>query len=62
MDAGPDHGRLITNEDRGRRRGPGPTDAYVWRLNQIPPGPVEKLTPSPQTATVLPVLVTSTAP
>ena len=36
--------------------------AYVWRLNQMPPGPVEKLTPSPHTATVLPVLVMSTAP
>ena len=35
---------------------------YSRRLNQIPPGPVEKLTPSPQTATALPVFVMSIAP
>ena len=33
-----------------------------WRLNQIPPGPFEKLAPSAQTATVFPVFVTSIAP
>ena len=44
------------------------SNAVIWRssqsrrLNQIPPGPFEKLAPSPQTATVFPVFVTSIAP
>ena len=38
------------------------TRAHVVRLNQIPPGPFEKLAPSPQTATDVPVFVTSIAP
>ena len=53
-----------TTASSSRAHGPwsDPSGAYVCRLNQIPPGPAEKLAPSPQIPTVLPVFVMSIAP
>ena len=52
----------ITRTRRQRSGANEPVPDQSRRLNQIPPGPFEKLAPSPQTATVLPVFVTSIAP
>jgi CheY-like chemotaxis protein len=49
---------LLDAVERPAEAGPS---FYCWRLNQVPPGPIQ-LNPSPQVANVFPVFVTAISP
>jgi hypothetical protein len=54
-------GRIFVLLDAVERPAEAGPSFYCWRLNQVPPGPIQ-LNPSPQVANVFPVFVTAISP